>query len=192
MKLQQNQELTKKKITMPKNSRTGRSRFRGLQNERSRRYNRRSQVTLIGVGHRSHDRNDSSLQSVDRKRLVIRKVSNLRNLPFNWDSYGGLRIKETAILEAKKIIGICEIYDLEYPQVVPMSNGGVALEWHSQSSVLEIELVDRMNISYSMSINDSDQIVQGQINESSPEKRFQQHTGLWKVMSEGIRRRDGI
>jgi hypothetical protein len=79
---------------------------------------------------------------------AIRKLLQLLALPRDWDSYGSPSPSEVAVTAAVRLIlGI----DLDYfvsPRVVPVSGGGVQLEWSSGSREVEIEINDECAAEY--------------------------------------------
>jgi hypothetical protein len=79
---------------------------------------------------------------------AIRKLFQLLALPRDWDSYGSPSPSEVAVTAAVRLIlGI----DLDYfvsPRVVPVSGGGVQLEWSVGSREVEIEINDECAAEY--------------------------------------------
>ncbi|KAA6463359.1 hypothetical protein DYQ86_08640 [Acidobacteria bacterium AB60] len=69
---------------------------------------------------------------------TAKALSGLLNLSENWDSYGGARIQEAIVVRAlillTQILGI----NSPAPSVVPLSDGGIQLEWHRKQQDLEI------------------------------------------------------
>jgi hypothetical protein len=70
----------------------------------------------------------------------IERLTELRSLPANWDSYGSLLINHKAAVNSVRLF--CQImYDeTPAPQVVPTNSGNVQLEWHIHGIDLEIEI----------------------------------------------------
>jgi hypothetical protein len=56
------------------------------------------------------------------------KLDNLRALKDDWDNDGALAPTEEAILLAEKIINA-------EPSVVPLTDGGVQVEWHCGADI---------------------------------------------------------
>ncbi len=79
---------------------------------------------------------------------AIRKLLQLLALPRDWDSYGSLPTSEVAVTASVHLIlGI----DLDYfvsPRIVPVSGGGVQLEWSFGSREVEIEISDERSAEY--------------------------------------------
>jgi len=70
--------------------------------------------------------------------------ARLSRLEENWDSYGGQPIRREALLGVLNFLVHIDVAPLPLPAFVPMSNGGVQLEWHSNDIDLEVE-VDGLN-----------------------------------------------
>jgi hypothetical protein len=64
---------------------------------------------------------------------AARSLAKLRQLKPGWDSYGGKA-------PTREALHVAETVALWAPQVVPMSHGGVQLEWHVNGVDLEIEI----------------------------------------------------
>jgi hypothetical protein len=79
---------------------------------------------------------------------AIRKLFQLLALDSDWDSYGSPPPSEVAVTAAGRLIlGI----DLDYfvsPRIVPVSGGGVQLEWSFGSREIEIEIDDEASAGY--------------------------------------------
>lgn len=72
---------------------------------------------------------------------VYDRLAQLMNLPPGWDGYGGEPVPvDIASFAAQLLI---ETLDPEgpCPQIVPLSYGGVQIEWHELTLDLEIEVV---------------------------------------------------
>lgn len=71
---------------------------------------------------------------------LMQGLADLLTLPANWDTYGALPIELSVVNQASQLMS--EILELEDPApwVVPMSNGGIQLEWHENGADLEIEI----------------------------------------------------
>ena len=62
------------------------------------------------------------------------RLEELSALEAGWDGYDAPKISEKAIKTAKAI------------QIVPMSNGGVSIEWHAGGVDLEIDINENGHI----------------------------------------------
>ena len=65
-----------------------------------------------------------------------RAALNLLALKENWDSYGAPIISKMAVDAALRLWNVLATV----PSFVPMSNGGVQIEWHSQGFNVELEI----------------------------------------------------
>jgi hypothetical protein len=73
---------------------------------------------------------------------VARRLSELMRLPRNWDSYGGVAVKPQNATRALSYLARILEQDSNAPWVVPLSDGGVQLEWHQADIDLEIAFSD--------------------------------------------------
>jgi hypothetical protein len=73
--------------------------------------------------------------------VAMRSIAPLLALPPNWDSYGGQPIDPKAAMGALQLLMAAMKEDKPMPQFVPVSNGGVMLEWHTMNGDLEIEVM---------------------------------------------------
>ena len=81
---------------------------------------------------------------------VVKVMSELLNLPENWDSYGACRISPAATAFALQLLSETMQTDTPVPALVPTSGGGVQLEWHTRGIDLEVEIRSpgRLYVSY--------------------------------------------
>lgn len=78
-------------------------------------------------------------------RDAILKYNSLLKLPENWDGHCGKSISVGTFLFAMKMLeDICSDPQDVKPQLVPLSYGGIQLEFHSERGDLEIE-IERQN-----------------------------------------------
>lgn len=68
------------------------------------------------------------------------RLSHFQSLQPNWDSYGGLPISPAAIEGATVLIAVLERLGIPDPQVYPIGNGAVGLEWSQNGADLAIEV----------------------------------------------------
>lgn len=71
---------------------------------------------------------------------IAQALSSLLVLPPNWDSYGAQPIDPRCIEYARTLLRSIMKPDTPAPAVVPTSQGGVQLEWHTKGLDLEIEV----------------------------------------------------
>ena len=81
---------------------------------------------------------------------ICDKVSELVQLPTGWDGHDGRPVKLDVAAFAIQFLFETLEPDGPEPQIVPLSYGGVQLEWHEQQIDLEIEVVapNRMFVSF--------------------------------------------
>ncbi len=72
---------------------------------------------------------------------VLRKIEYLASLPLNWDSYGSSPPGAEECQHAKSILTLIEQDSFPAPDIVPVSGGGIQLEWQYQERELELEIV---------------------------------------------------
>ena len=75
-------------------------------------------------------------------------LDSLRTLAPNWDGYGAPVIDPAVIEAAKSFIARLPESLVSRPQVVPMSNGTLQLEWHDGPKSLELEFESPSSIRY--------------------------------------------
>jgi hypothetical protein len=84
---------------------------------------------------------------------TIRKLFQLLALPIDWDSYGSPPPSEVAVTAAARLILSIELDYFVSPRIVPVSGGGVQLEWSLGSREVEIEIGDEGSAEYLKSIH---------------------------------------
>jgi hypothetical protein len=83
---------------------------------------------------------------------AIRKLDQLLALPRDWDSYGSSPPSEIAVKAAVRLILDIDFDYFVSPHIVPVSGGGVQLEWSLGSREVEIEITDEGSVEYLKSI----------------------------------------
>jgi hypothetical protein len=63
----------------------------------------------------------------------------LQGLPDNWDSYGGIALQTRHRDAALRFLGLVMSDDISLPDIVPLADGGVQLEWRSEG--VEIDFI---------------------------------------------------
>jgi len=122
-------------------------------------------------------------------KSVVEIVQQFSELSRGWDSYDANQISYSAIEQALRIIGLCKLLNYEYPQSVPMIDGGVALEWHSKNVSLEIEIHGRHEIMWLL--EKEGECYEGEIKPLRLVNQTLANTELFSVLKEGTRRRNG-
>jgi hypothetical protein len=64
---------------------------------------------------------------------------DLLQLPRNWDGYGAVQIREQIAQDALMVLVEIMDDDTPVPSIVPLSDGGIQIEWHRHGQNLEIE-----------------------------------------------------
>jgi len=70
---------------------------------------------------------------------TVQSLIDLLRLPQNWDGYGAVQIPEQIAQEVLMVLGEVMDNDAPAPSVVPLSDGGIQVEWHRRARNLEIE-----------------------------------------------------
>lgn len=76
------------------------------------------------------------------------KLNKLLSLPANWDSYGAERIDLQAAITTLQLLTRLMSEEIPLPDIVPVNNGGIQVEWHTQGIDIEIEIPSSGNIQY--------------------------------------------
>lgn len=71
---------------------------------------------------------------------LVGGLSDVLTLPRDWDSYGSDPISDIPVRKAFCLMLKLMPPDGRAPWVVPLSEGGIQLEWHREGAVLEIEI----------------------------------------------------
>jgi hypothetical protein len=80
--------------------------------------------------------------------ISLRRIGELKRLPDDWDSYGSPRIQQLAAQRAVQVLSAAAIEGVRPPQIVPVSGGGLQIEWTSANRELEIEILPDGSIEY--------------------------------------------
>ena len=84
---------------------------------------------------------------------AIRKLLQLLTLPRDWDSYGSPPPSEVAVTAAVRLILGIDVDYFVTPRIVPVSGGGVQLEWSLGPREVEIEISHEGSAEYLKSIH---------------------------------------
>jgi hypothetical protein len=60
---------------------------------------------------------------------TIQRLAELQLLPYDWDSYGGLPLQPKHVQAALQFLNAVMGDDVVLPDIVPLSDGGIQLEW---------------------------------------------------------------
>jgi hypothetical protein len=69
---------------------------------------------------------------------LVQGFVDLLTLPTNWDSYGGRSVEPNLVQEAMNLMNSHLAPSSPAPHAVPLSSGGLQLEWHRKGIDLEI------------------------------------------------------
>jgi hypothetical protein len=78
---------------------------------------------------------------------TLSRLQQLSQLMENWDSYGGRRPHDDAMVTALGLLARLLRHDSAPPVIVPTSEGGVQLEWHQAGRELEVRVGPTAEIS---------------------------------------------
>ena len=70
----------------------------------------------------------------------VSRLTEVSRLPKGWDSYGAMQIEPQVISHAREILEKTMDDEIPVPQIVPVYDGGIQLEWHTDSIDFEIHL----------------------------------------------------
>ena len=73
--------------------------------------------------------------------------------PRDWDSYGSPPPSEVAVTAGVRLILGIDLDHFVSPRIVPVSGGGVQLEWNCGSREVEIEIDDEGSAEYLTSVH---------------------------------------
>ena len=79
---------------------------------------------------------------------ALRTISNLVRLDDNWDSYGSPRIQQAAVERVVQVLCAADGEDPPPPRIVPVSGGGLQIEWAAGVRELEIEMLPDGSIEF--------------------------------------------
>ncbi len=86
---------------------------------------------------------------------ILRNLENLRELAEDWDSYGSPAVSERLIQNAKAFLNSVEDMHLPKTFVVPVSGGGVQLEWNVVDKELEVDFLQDNLVRYLKIVKDN-------------------------------------
>ena len=79
---------------------------------------------------------------LDWRPAAARRLDYLKGLPVGWDGHGGLPVTRPAAGFALAVMSaILRPGRTPLPSIMPLSYGGVQLEWHRKAWDIEIEIV---------------------------------------------------
>jgi len=74
------------------------------------------------------------------RNAVLRRLGELIQLPLGWDGYEGIPVSlPNAYFAVRMLEAVCRI-NTPPPQIVPLSDGGLQIEWHTLKEDIEIQV----------------------------------------------------
>ncbi|MGI8828065.1 MAG: hypothetical protein ACR2JC_21030 [Chloroflexota bacterium] len=110
-------------------------------------------------------------ESMARAFLALDEVAAL---PPNWDSYGSRPIQGATVDAARRLLHIGEVEGLPEAHVVPISGGGVQLEWYTPTRGLELVIHADGECEYVLVQRPDNAVVEGRL-PSMDEKRVRDY-----------------
>lgn len=71
---------------------------------------------------------------------TLQRIADVLTLPANWDSYGGKAIAQSVVDRTLEVLDSLMSPTTRSPSVVPLSEGGLQLEWHLNPHHFEVIL----------------------------------------------------
>lgn len=78
----------------------------------------------------------------------IKRLNKVLSLPENWDSYGSCPPTQDAANTAMDVLTRIDMDYFVAPRVVPISGGGLQLEWEIGTRALELEILSDGSVEY--------------------------------------------
>jgi len=80
--------------------------------------------------------------------FCLARLGELAELKPGWDGEGAPAIDSNILIAAREMIGSLPRFVAARPMVVPLTSGGVQLEWHKGRTVLELEFESPDTVHY--------------------------------------------
>jgi hypothetical protein len=96
---------------------------------------------------------DSTITATSPAWIVAftKRIQTLLDLPANWDGDGAESLSLSCVIEALEFLFSIMSHDLLAPQVVPTSEGGLQLEWHTGGIDIEVTFTPRGRANFFLS-----------------------------------------
>jgi hypothetical protein len=82
-----------------------------------------------------------TFRDADWVQPTLAALHRLLGLPENWDGHGGKQIRVENVQFAYHFLAQTLHPNTPAPQIVPLSHGGLQLEWHQKGIDLEVEVI---------------------------------------------------
>ena len=73
---------------------------------------------------------------------------HVAKLPVDWDSYGSIPPLPKVVKNAERLLMAIKFEDLPVPHIVPVSGGGIQIEWSISARELELEIMPDGSVEY--------------------------------------------
>ena len=73
--------------------------------------------------------------------LLTKRLEELRALPFGWDGYFGVPVRDDCLYFARRFLAAFGWEDFPMPSLVPGSDGTLQIEWHRNDVDLEVDII---------------------------------------------------
>lgn len=101
-------------------------------------------------------------------RLVADELRRLRQLRPGWDGYRAVPVTEAAVYGAASLLGRLLDADSEPPQIFPLNDGGLQVEWYAGGDEIDID-VDRTGMAHVLATKSGGlTLVEGSFDPSRP------------------------
>lgn len=104
-------------------------------------------------------------------KVARERLKELAMLPENWNGYGSPKIHADSIEESFNLLSEFAKLGMGEPRIVPISGGGVQLEWRNSKSELEIEILPNRSVQFLL-VDSFDEMFEGQIVENGNMAEF--------------------
>lgn len=95
------------------------------------------------------------------RRMVlgaVRQINELRTLPEGWDGGRARQVTDSASLAAAQVAEVVSIDHGARPQIFPLPDGGLQVEWHFANNDVEVE-VDEVGGLHVLAVNAAGEVV---------------------------------
>jgi len=97
---------------------------------------------------------------------AMRRLGEIANLPQDWDSYGSRPPTSAAVEIVMDLLSKIDNFNLPSTRVVPVSGGGVQLEWNVAERGLRLEISGEGSAEY-LQMEAGQPVKEGEITDSS-------------------------
>lgn len=95
---------------------------------------------------------------------VYEQLSELTDLPNNWDSYGSPPVDSEVIARALDVLASLSRFNMNRPHVLAVPGGGIQFEWAGVSSELEIEIRPTGEVEF-LIVDESNEMLEGPVDQ---------------------------